>query len=68
LTAEALPVFCDSLTAEDEIAIQATCNTHAIVRLIAPYVARVLVSNPQKTDRRGDAQDREGRRRDPGCW
>jgi Transposase len=49
LTAEALRVFCDSLAAEDEVAIEATCNTHAIVRLIAPHVARVVVSNPQKT-------------------
>jgi transposase len=49
LTAEALRVFCDSLRAEDEVAIEATCNTHAIVRLINPHVARVVVSNPQKT-------------------
>ena len=33
----------------DEVAIEATCNTHAIVRLIEPRVARVVVSNPQKT-------------------
>jgi transposase len=44
-----LRAFCDSLTAEDEVAIEATCNTHAIVRLITPHVARVVVSNPQKT-------------------
>ena len=49
LTAEALRVFCDSLGPEDEVAIEATCNTHAIVRLIAPHVARVVVSNPLKT-------------------
>ena len=49
LSAEALRVFCDSLGAEDEVAIGATCNTHAIVRLVAPHVARVVVSNPQKT-------------------
>ena len=49
LTAEALRVFCDSLGPEDEVAIEATCNTHAIVRLIKPHVARVVVSNPQKT-------------------
>ena len=34
---------------EDEVAIEATCNTHAIVRLIEPRVARVVVSNPMKT-------------------
>ena len=41
LTAEALRVFCDSLGPEDEVAIEATCNTHAIVRLIKPHVAQV---------------------------
>jgi transposase len=49
LTAEALRAFVDSLGPEDEVAIEATCNTHAIVRLIEPRVARVVVSNPQKT-------------------
>ena len=49
LTAEALRVFADSLGPEDEVAIEATCNTHAIVRLIEPQVARVVVSNPMKT-------------------
>ena len=49
LSADTLRVFCDSLGPEDEVAIEATCNTHAIVRLILPHVARVVVSNPQKT-------------------
>ena len=46
---EGLRIFADSLGPEDEVAIEATCNTHAIVRLIEPHVARVIVSNPQKT-------------------
>jgi transposase len=49
LTAEALRAFVDSLGPEDEVAIEATCNTHALVRLIEPRVARVVVSNPMKT-------------------
>jgi transposase len=49
LTDEGLRIFADSLGPEDEVAIDATCNTHAIVRLIEPHVARVIVSNPQKT-------------------
>lgn len=49
LTAEALGVFADSLGPEDEVAIEATGTTHAILRLIRPHVARVVVSNPQKT-------------------
>jgi transposase len=49
ITGEALRVFVDSLGPEDEVAIEATCNTHAIVRAIAPRVSRVVVSNPMKT-------------------
>ena len=49
ITGEALQVFVDSLGPEDEVAIEATCNTHAIVRLIEPRVGRVVVSNPMKT-------------------
>jgi transposase len=49
LTDEGLRIFADSLGPEDEMAIEATCNTHAIVRLIESRVARVVVSNPQKT-------------------
>jgi transposase len=32
-----------------EVALEATGNTHAIVRLLAGRVARVVVSNPHKT-------------------
>src|SRR5205085_5367404 len=49
LTDEGLRIFADSLGPEDEVAIEATCKTHAIVRLIEPRVKRVVVSNPQKT-------------------
>jgi transposase len=48
-TPEALRVFADSLAPSDEVALEATGNTHAIVRLLAGRVARVVVSNPQKT-------------------
>jgi transposase len=48
-TREALRAFADSLELSDEVAIEATCNTHAIVKLIAPRVARVVISNPMKT-------------------
>ena len=49
LTGEALHAFADSLGPDDEVAIEATCNTHAIVRLIEARVKRVVVSNPMKT-------------------
>jgi transposase len=48
-TPEALRAFADSLLPTDEVAIEATGNTHAIAKLIAPKVARVVISNPMKT-------------------
>jgi transposase len=48
-TPEALRLFADSLAPTDEVALEATGNTHAIVRLLQGKVARIVVSNPQKT-------------------
>src|ERR1700694_670898 len=48
-TPEALRVFADSLLPSEEVAIEAPGNTHAIAKLIAPRVARVVISNPMKT-------------------
>ncbi len=42
-------LFADSLAPSDEVAIEATCNTHAIAKLLEGRVARVVISNPQKT-------------------
>jgi transposase len=48
-TPEALRIFADSLAPSDEVALEATGNTHAIVKLLRRRVARVVVSNPHKT-------------------
>jgi transposase len=48
-TPEALRLFAGSLCEQDEVALEATCNTHAIARLLEQHVGRVVVSNPQKT-------------------
>src|SRR6266540_4093033 len=48
-TPEALREFAGSLCASDEVAIEATGNTHAIARLLERHVGRVVISNPQKT-------------------
>jgi transposase len=48
-TPEALRLFADSLVASDEVALEATGNTHAIARLLEGRVARVVVANPAKT-------------------
>jgi len=49
MTAQALALFADSLAPSDEVALEATGNTHAIVRALEGRVARVVVANPQKT-------------------
>jgi transposase len=49
-TREALMEFARAhLTADDELAIEATTNTWAVVALLRPFVRRVVVSNPMKT-------------------
>jgi transposase len=48
-TPEALRLFAGSLCELDEVALEATCNTHAIARLRERHVGRVVVSNPMKT-------------------
>jgi transposase len=48
-TPEGLRLFADSLASTDEVAIEATCNSHSIAKLLQPRVARVVISNPQKT-------------------
>jgi transposase len=51
-TPEGLRLFADSLAPTDEVAIEATCNMHAIAKLLEPLVARVVISNPQKVKSR----------------
>src|SRR3954454_15538092 len=48
-TPEALRLFADSLGPDDEVALEATGNTHVIARLLERRVARVVVANPAKT-------------------
>lgn len=51
-TPEALRLFAESLCEQDEVAIEATCNTHAIARLLERHVGRVVVTNPKTRARR----------------
>ncbi|MBV9941063.1 MAG: hypothetical protein JO262_02950 [Solirubrobacterales bacterium] len=71
LTDEGLRIFADSLGPEDEVAIEATCNTHAIVRLLEPHVARVVVSNhkrPARSPRPRSRPTRSAPRSWHSCW
>jgi len=70
-TPEALRLFADSLAPSDQVAIEATCNTHAIAKLLEPRVGRVVVSNPQKTRRSPRPRSRPTRstpRCSPSYW
>jgi transposase len=46
LTHTSLNTFARSLAATDEVVLEATGNTSAIVRWLKPHVARVVVANP----------------------
>jgi transposase len=49
LTADTLHAFGRQLTGADEVVLEATCNTHAIARLLRAYARRVVISNPLRT-------------------
>jgi transposase len=50
LTRESLERFArERLTREDRVALEATSNTWAVVRILKPFVDQVVVSNPLKT-------------------
>lgn len=46
LTHGHVEAFAKSLCAEDEVVLEATGNTLTLVRLLQPYVRRVVVANP----------------------
>ena len=43
---DAVVAFGQSLRPEDEVILEATGNTSTIVRLLAPFVKRVIIANP----------------------
>lgn len=50
LTRDSLEQFARQvLTREDQVAVEATTNTWAVVRVLQPHVAEVVVSNPLRT-------------------
>ncbi len=68
--------FARTLRADDEVVLEATGNTMAIVRLLKPHVGRVVVANPlqvrviaeakAKTDRiKRHPEPIQGRHREP---
>ena len=45
---DAVLAFGKSLQPDDEVVLEATGNTAAIVRLLTPFVARVVIANPMQ--------------------
>ena len=48
-TPEALRAFAQTLSADDQVVLGATGNTHAIVQVLQQHAGRVVVSNPVQT-------------------
>ena len=46
MTRSGLEGFGRTLSKEDEVVIEATGNAMSVVRVLGPYVARVIVANP----------------------
>lgn len=46
LTRDAMIKFGRKLRSDDEVVIEATVNTATIVRLLRPFVGRVVIANP----------------------
>ena len=49
VTPEALREWAETLTLDDEVALEATANSDAIAMLLQPLVGRVVAANPRKT-------------------
>ena len=46
MTRTALEGFGKALLASDEVVVEATANSMAVSRVLAPFVARVIIANP----------------------
>lgn len=55
-TPEALRAFAQTLSADDQVVLEATGNTYAIVQVLQQHAGRVVVSNPVQTRAIADAK------------
>lgn len=51
MTRTALEGFGKTLLASDEVVLEATANSMAVSRVLAPFVARVIIANPLQVRR-----------------
>ena len=48
MTRDHLEAFARTLTHDDHVVVEATCNAAAVVEVISPHVGRVVVANPRQ--------------------
>ena len=67
MTRSGLEGFARGLTKEDEVVVEATGNAIAVVRVLSPYVARVIVADPLQVRAIAMPGSRPTRST-PACW
>nr|WP_273507120.1 hypothetical protein [Fulvimarina manganoxydans] len=53
MTRSGLEGFAHSLEGDEEIVVEATGNAMSVVRVLSPFVARVIVANPMQVKAMG---------------
>lgn len=48
MTREHLEAFVRTLTHDDHVVVEATCNAAAVVEVVSPHVGRVVIANPRQ--------------------
>jgi transposase len=48
MTRDHLEAFARTLTHDDHVVVEATCNAAAVVEVVSPHVGRVVVANPRQ--------------------
>jgi transposase len=48
MTRDHLKAFARTLTHDDHVVVEATCNAAAVVEVVSPHVGRVVVANPRQ--------------------
>ncbi len=51
MTREHLEAFARTLTHDDHVVVEATCNVAAVVEVVSPHVGRVVIANPRQACR-----------------
>ena len=67
---EALALFAQSLSVDDQVALEATGNALGIARIIEPHVGRVVLADRRRSRGspvRARRRTRSTRARSPGC-